>query len=114
MHEMGIAEGILSSAEDAAREAGATRINSVDVTIGELTEVMEDALHFAWEAIREGTMAEGAALNVTMLSARAKCLDCGIEFDHGRYDGTRCPSCGSYVVQLLTGRELKIDSIDID
>ena len=114
MHEMGIAEGILSSAEDAAREAGATRINSVDVTIGELTEVMEDALHFAWEALREGTMAEGATLNVTMLSARTRCFDCGIEFDHGRYDGTRCPECGSYVVQLLTGRELKIDSIDID
>jgi Zn finger protein HypA/HybF involved in hydrogenase expression len=25
-----------------------------------------------------------------------------------------CPSCGGWVVMLLRGRELKIDSIDID
>jgi len=37
MHEMGIAEGILTSSLDAARDAGAARITGVFVTIGELT-----------------------------------------------------------------------------
>lgn len=114
MHEMGIAEGILGSAVDAAREAGAVRINEVNVTVGVLTEVMEDALHFAWEAARAGTMAEEATLNVTMLDALSRCNECGGEFGHDRFSGTQCPTCGSYFVELLTGRELKIDSIDID
>lgn|SRR5574340_1684888 len=114
MHEMGIAEGILTSAVDAAEQAEGVRINSVDVTIGELTEVSEDALQFAWEALRTGTIAEGATLNVTMLDAASLCADCGREFAHGRWDGARCPACESYIVSLVRGRELKIDSIDID
>lgn len=114
MHEMGIAEGILSSAITAAEEAGATTINEVDITVGVLTEVMEDALQFAWEAIRTGTMAESAVLNVTMLDARSRCADCGHEWGHDRYSGAQCPSCNGYLIRLLVGRELKIDSIDID
>ena len=114
MHELGIAEGILGSAVTAARDAEAVRINTVTVTIGELTEVMEDALQFAWDAICPGTLAEGATLEVHMTRARSRCAECGSEFEHGRYDGSKCPSCGSMFVQLLTGRELKIDSIDID
>lgn len=114
MHEMGIAEGILSSAITGAEGASATRINTVNVTVGVLTEVMADALEFAWEAIRTGTMAEGAALNITMVDARSRCSDCGHEWVHDRYSGAKCPSCDSYLVSLLSGRELKIDTIDID
>ena len=114
MHELGIANGILTSSVGAAEREGAVCINSVDVTIGALTEVMEDALQFAWECLRAGTMAEDAALNVTMLEANSRCADCAHDFTHGRFDGGRCPACGSYMVQLVSGRELTIDSIDID
>lgn len=114
MHEMGIAEGILASTLDAARGAGATKVNSVDITVGQLTEVMPDALTFAWDAIVAETIAEGAVLNITMLDAASRCADCGHEWAHDRYSGAQCPSCGGYLVALLRGRELKIDSIDID
>lgn len=114
MHEAGIAAGILTSAVTAAETAGGQRIVSVQVTIGVLTEVLEDALQFAWEAASAGTLAEGATLAVTMIPARSRCMDCGHEFGHGSYDGRQCPACDGYVVSLLTGRELTIDSIDID
>jgi hydrogenase nickel incorporation protein HypA/HybF len=114
MHELGIAQGILDSAITAAKDAGATRINEVDITVGELTEVMEEALHFAWDAIAPGTLAEGASLNVTMVGGISKCALCGHEWEHGRYDGAQCPECKGYIVSLVRGRELKIDSIDID
>jgi len=114
MHELGIASGILNSAIDAAEGANAVRINAVDVSIGAFTEVMEDALQFAWESLRTGTMAETARLNVTVLEGCSRCADCGHEFAHGRFDGARCPACDSYLIQLVRGRELKIDSIDID
>ena len=113
MHEMGIADGILRASIEGAEQANATRINSVDVTIGVLTEIMEDALQFAWDVLSRETMAEGAVLNVTMIEACSRCADCDAEFGHGRFD-TTCPTCGSYMVELVTGRELVIDSIDID
>ena len=65
MHEMGITSGILASVVEAAEAEGATRINEVDISIGDLTEIVEDALQFAWEALTPGTMAEGSTLVVT-------------------------------------------------
>lgn len=114
MHELGIAQGILSSAIKGTEDAGGTKINIVTVSVGELTEIMEDALQFAWEAIREGTIAEDATLEVTMLTAESRCAVCGHTWEHGRYDGAQCPNCSGYIVSLLRGRELKIDTIDID
>jgi hydrogenase nickel incorporation protein HypA/HybF len=114
VHELGIAEGILSSAIDAAEGAGGSTINVVEVTIGELTEVMEDALHFAWDAIIPETIAAAAVLNVTMVGAASRCADCDHEWEHGRFDGAQCPACGGYLITLVRGRELRITSIDID
>lgn len=114
MHELGIAQGILSSALKGAEDAGGTTINTVSVSVGQLTEIMEDALQFAWEAIRAGTMAESATLEITMLTAESRCAVCGHTWEHGRYDGAQCPSCNGYIVSLLRGRELRIDTIDID
>lgn len=113
MHEMGITQGILAASFEAAEEAGADRITEIRVSVGELTEVVEFALQFAFEALTPGTMAEGATLVVTNVSARSKCNDCGIEYDHDRFQ-MLCPECGSFNVTLLQGRELQIDSIEAD
>lgn len=113
MHEMGITEGILAAAIEAAEQEGGTRINEVRITIGEMTEIVEDALQFAFEALRPGTMAENATLVVTHLGARSRCAVCGAEFDHGRFD-SQCPGCGNPFCEPIQGRELRIDSIDYD
>lgn len=113
MHEMGITEGILAAAIEAAEQEGGARINEVRVTIGELTEIVEDALQFAFEALRAGTIAEGATLVVAHLGARSRCPACGTEFDHGRFD-SQCPQCDNPFCEPIQGRELRIDSIDYD
>ncbi|MCL4079308.1 hydrogenase maturation nickel metallochaperone HypA [Coriobacteriia bacterium Es71-Z0120] len=110
---MGICDGILTSAVQAATESGASRIERIEVSIGELTEVMDDALRFAFEALKEGTMAEGAELVVHYVEARSQCTECGAVFRHDRFD-PKCPECGSYVITLVQGRELRIDAIDVE
>ena len=113
MHEMGITSGILASAVDAAEAEGATRINSVTVSIGDLTEIVEDALLFAWEALTPGTIAEGSTLVVVHVSPKSRCLQCKAEFEHDKWD-MLCPECGSFLIEQISGRELRIDSIDVD
>ena len=53
MHELGIMTGVIEAAEKAARDSGATRLLKVNLSIGEMTEAIEDALVFAWEALTE-------------------------------------------------------------
>ena len=113
MHEMGIVSSILTSAEEAATREGATRITEIRITVGELTEIVDFALQFAFEALTPGTIAEGATLTVTRLGAKSRCLECQTEYEHDRFE-MLCPECGSFACELLTGRELEIDSIEVD
>ena len=113
MHEMGITQSILAASFDAAREAGATRITEIRISVGELTETVDFALEFAFEALTPGTMAEGAVLVINKVPAKSRCNECGTEYEHDRFEMV-CANCGSMNVKLLQGRELKIDSIEAD
>ena len=84
------------------------------VSIGEATEAVEDALVFAFEALAESApFTQGATLGLTMIRPRSVCLECGHEFEHDLYNRF-CPVCDSFATELLAGRELQIDSIEVD
>ena len=113
MHEMGITQSILDASFAGAEKAGATRITEIRVSIGELTEVVDFALQFAFEALTPGTIAEGAKLVIVMVPAKSRCRDCGLDYDHDRFE-MLCPQCGGFNVEPLQGREMSIDSIEAD
>ena len=113
MHEFGLMQSVLESVENAAIEAGASYVSRITLSIGEMTEVVQDALDFAFEALAEGTRSERAQLVVNMIRPRSLCAECGNEFEHDRYHWA-CPQCDSLATQLLAGKELYIDSIEVD
>lgn len=114
MHELGLMTGVLDAVTQSAVEAGATKVLKVTLSVGEMTEAIEDCLTFAYEALtEENTLFSGSELEIHMVKPRSRCLDCGLEFDHDRFHVT-CPQCGSPVTQLIAGRDLRIDSIEVD
>ncbi len=113
MHEMSIVSGVIDAVRTSAENAGAERVLKITLRIGDMTEVIDEALEFAFEALTEGTMCEGAELEVIKVHPRSLCLECLEEFDHDRFHRL-CPKCGSYETTLLQGRELAIDSIEVD
>ena len=113
MHEMSIVSGVLDAVTQSAKEAGAEKVLAITLRIGDMTEVIDEALSFAFEALTEGTMCEGAKLDVIKVAPRSLCFECGEEFDHDRFHRV-CPQCGSYETHLLQGRELSIESIEVE
>lgn len=114
MHELGIITGVLDSAKSAARDAGATKLLGVSLSVGEMTEAIEDALHFAFEALaEEDEFTQGAELTVKMIAPKSECLECGAVYTHDRFH-MFCPECDSFATRLIEGRELQIDSIEVD
>ena len=99
MHELGIMTGVMESVEEAARNAGATKVLEIDLSVGVMTEAVEDALRFAFK--------------INMIQPVSVCLECGNEFEHDRYHVT-CPQCESGFTQLIAGKEMQIDSIEVD
>jgi hydrogenase nickel incorporation protein HypA/HybF len=115
MHEMGITSEILASVLAACEKGGATKLNVVRATVGDLTEVVPDSLQFAWETLTPGTFAEGSILEITETVGRSVCLECGTEFEHDRYDRICSnPDCRSFATQVIGGNELRVDGIDVD
>ena len=113
MHEMSIVAGVIDAVVPSAEQAGAERVLAISLRIGDMTEVVDEALEFAFEALTEGTMCEGAELRVTKVHPRSVCFECGDEFDHDRFHRA-CPACGSYETRLVAGKELEIESIEVD
>ncbi len=114
MHELGLMSGVVDTVVASARHAGADRVISVRLRIGDMTEVMDEALRFAWEVLRdEDPLTKDAGLEVDYVRPRSLCLACGNEFEHDRFH-LRCPDCGSAETSLLSGRELDIVGIDIE
>ena len=77
MHEVGIVNGILDTVIRAARGAGASRAVLVTLRIGDMTEVVREALDFAWETFRdEDPLTRGCELAVEEVHPQSECLDC--------------------------------------
>lgn len=113
MHELGIMTGVMQAVESSAKEAGATRVLKVSLSVGEMTEAIPDALQFAFEVLSEHSMSEGAELEILMVKPKSHCLECGAEYEHDRFH-MLCPECGGFATELMAGRELQIDSIEVD
>ena len=116
MHELGIMTGVMDTVCDSAKEAGALSVTSISLSVGEMTECIHEALIFAFEALRELSEYElcaHAELNVNLVKPESVCLDCGERYQHDRFH-VSCPACGSFVTELLSGREMQIDSIEIE
>ena len=111
MHEVGIAQAILEHALGAAQSNGITRIAKLQLRIGVFSGVVDDALRFSFEVASQGTKAEGAVLEVDNVPLRVRCIDCGREKEIQPIL-FQCPSCGSRSVNILTGQELSLDSIE--
>lgn len=113
MHELGIMTGVLQAVEESAKQAGSEKVLKISLSVGVMTEAIEDALRFAFEALSEGTMCESAELEITMTPPVSICAECGNEYEHDRFH-MLCPECGSSFTQLIQGKELQIDSIEVD
>ncbi len=114
MHEMSLVSGVLDAVLPVARDAGAARVCQVNLRIGDMVEVVPDALDFAWECLRdEDPLTAECELSFTEVHPRSRCLACGEEFDHSRFH-VRCPRCGGAETRLLQGREFDIVSIEVE
>ena len=83
MHELGIAQGILDSVRDEAERAGAKRVVSVDVEVGELMQLDIDALRGALTSQMLGPELAGAKVSIGLTEASFSCSRCGSTWGMG-------------------------------
>jgi hydrogenase nickel incorporation protein HypA/HybF len=113
MHELSIMQCALEQVLEQAQLAGAARVHAIRLRIGALSGVVPDALQFAFEALADGTPAQGAQLLIEDVPARFWCATCRHEFKADRMFG-ECPGCHQPSTELRAGREMELTSLEVD
>jgi hydrogenase nickel incorporation protein HypA/HybF len=109
MHELAITQSMLNLVLDRAEKAKAKKVGKINLVIG----VVSDCVRFYFDFLSKGTPADGAALDFSLVSTRAKCRDCGKIFTVEEFDWT-CPRCGGNNMEIVAGKELFVESIEVE
>jgi hydrogenase nickel incorporation protein HypA/HybF len=111
VHELSLSSAIL---ETAVRHADGRKVNCVEVTMGALRQVVKSSLEFYFEIVSRDTVCEGARLECNEIEARVKCNDCNAAAWTLDQPIFRCPECGGSNVEVLSGTEFLVESIDVE
>jgi len=114
MHELSIVSSIVDSVIQTLEAYPGARVKEVRLRIGALASVVEDSLQFCYGIATEGTALEGSMLVVKILPVTMFCERCASDVQIASLQSFRCPQCNEPVSDLRQGRELEIESIEID
>lgn len=111
MHELSIVESVLTAA--LKNTPAGQRITRIGMRIGVLTNVVPEALEFAFEVATKDTLAAGAVLDVDYIPVGCRCERCQTEFEVADFNYL-CPGCQSSSGALIRGNELQLSFIEVE
>ncbi len=113
MQEMGIAMEVVEIAI-ASIPAGMedVKIERVNLKVGKLSAVVPDSLRFCFEIVAKDTPLSDAELYIEEIPVVVRCDDCNTQVAISEPVFT-CQKCNSGNVNLISGRELDIESIEV-
>jgi hydrogenase nickel incorporation protein HypA/HybF len=110
VHELGLCEGVLEAVE---RRAAGRRVTRVRVRVGARHRVVAAAFDQSFALVSQGTVADGAAVDLVTVPARVGCLDCGHQAESTDALAA-CPSCGGLDLETEGGDELILEAIYLE
>lgn len=113
MHEQSIVESLLALAIENAEKAKASKILRIYLVVGELSGVVEEAVDFYFSILSRDTIAAQASLFFMRTPAQLRCRKCNTIFSPERLD-FHCPDCKEQQIEIIGGRELYIDSMEVE
>lgn len=113
MHEMSLAESVREIVEETARANGARRVAVVRLEIGKLAQVEIEAMRFAFDVVRRGSLAEEARLDIVETDGTAWCMQCSSAVLITQR-GDPCPQCQSFQLQVTGGDRMRVMDIEIE
>ena len=112
MHELSLVTAILNKAETVIAEQRATGLVAVHLRRGPLSCANPDSLHFCFPLAIQGTPLEGARLVIHDEPLELLCTRCE-QITKTPQTTLKCGYCASEEVEVLSGKDLIIDSLEL-
>ena len=110
---MSLTEGVLQILQDNAKSKGFERVKTVWLEIGALSGVEIEAMRFCFDAVMQGTLADGAKLEIIHTPGAAWCMPCGKSVTVSeRFEP--CPECGSFQLQITGGDQMQVKELEVE
>lgn len=113
MHELSIAQDILSIIKQNVPHEELINIQSVNVKIGDMAGVVPDSLEFCFQAIVSGTEMEASELVIEKIPFVIECNSCG-KTSTNEIGIRICSYCGSSDTTVLSGLEMQVVDIELN
>jgi hydrogenase nickel incorporation protein HypA/HybF len=110
MHELALSSAIVNTV---AKHAAGRRVATVNLRVGRLRQVVPDTLAFYFEFVARDTVCEAAQLVQELIEPRLRCRDCHEEWTID-VPAFRCPRCAGAQVEILSGGEFEVESIEVE
>jgi hydrogenase nickel incorporation protein HypA/HybF len=110
MHELALSSAIVNTV---AKHAERRRVSTVNLRVGRLRQVIPETLEFYFEFVARDTVCEGARLAQEVIDARLRCKPCAFEWEI-EIPAFRCPRCGGSDVEIASGNEFEVESIEVE
>ena len=113
MHEMGIVMEVIRIVEASIPSGtSGSDVERINLKVGKLSAVVPDSLRFCFDVATRETPLKGAKLVIEEIPVTAACNDCR---HHWTIENPVfiCPACNGSNIEMLSGRELDIESIEI-
>jgi len=114
MHELSIVSSVVETVQESLKSYPGARVVEVRLKVGALASVVVDSLEFCWGIATEGTSLAGARLVVITLPVVMHCARCDADVELDGVQSFRCPRCDEICLDLRQGRELDIESYEIE
>ena len=113
MHELGIAINIVELVQKHLPADKKVQVKKIFIRAGMLTAIYPPALSTCVEAVARNTPVEGAEVVITQDPIRAQCRTCQAvsELEEPPFV---CATCGGMQVDIQSGRDLFVESIEIE
>lgn len=113
MHEYPITQQIVKIAVESAEQQNARRINRITLVVGQLSGFVGESIQMYFDLVAQGTIAEGARVEIISVKPQLKCSGCGQLF-YRRPMSFSCPECGQDGRPTEIGREFYLKDMEIE
>lgn len=123
MHEVSVVTSLVDAVIAELEKYDVTRVNSVTIIIGDLTNLGDEQMSFAYEIVTRGTVLDGSELIIEHEPIELDCEGCGYvgpavvlsdpDFDTHSIPVLSCPKCGGHV-KVVKGMSCMVKCMDIE
>lgn len=123
MHEVSVVTSLVDAVIQELSKYDLEKVNSVTILVGDLTNLGEEQMTFAYGIVTRGTILEGSELVIERVPVEVECASCGYsgpvkmlsdpDYETHSVPILSCPDCGGDI-RVVKGMECTVKCMDIE